>query len=185
MLLDRFPRFHARNKRKEQLESQVDGNSNTDAGMESSVDFYDVLQQPQPLMFNNGVDSKMMDNDDDVISMDMFVRTPISTPMDTQPQYSGSGLGGPAGLAQPRPPFPPYLRSRARQNTTSSLSSSVSDFHAGSNSGSGWNPVSYAGVSGSGSFTPRFLTLLMEVYQNVCSDPTVTPFDTNNPPSGI
>lgn len=187
MLLDRFPRFHTRNKRKEQLESQVECDSNTGTGTrtESGVECYDVLQQPQPLVFNNGVDGKMMDNDDDVISMDMFVRTPISTPMDAHPQYGSSGLNGPAGLSQPQPPFPPYLRSRARQNTASSLSSSVSDFHIGSNSGSGWNPASYASVSGSGSFTPGFLTLLMEVYQSVCSDPTVTPFDTSNPPSGI
>ncbi|CAR28444.1 hypothetical protein ZYGR_0S00740 [Zygosaccharomyces rouxii] len=186
MLLDRFPRFHTKNKRKEQLELQVDGNNNTEVGMESGIDSYEVLQQPQPLMFNSGVDEKMMDNDDDVISMDPFVRTPISTPMDTQPQFNGSGLGGPTGVGQPQPPFPPYLRTRGRQNTTSSLSSSISDFHAGANSGSGWNSVSsHSGVSGSGSFTPQFLALMLEVYQNVCSDPTVTPFDSNNPPSGI
>ena len=31
----------------------------------------------------------------------------------------------------------------------------------------------------------QFMNLLIETYQFLCSDPTITPFDTNNPPSGI
>lgn len=33
--------------------------------------------------------------------------------------------------------------------------------------------------------TKQFVSLLMEIYQLLSSDPTVTPFDTTNPPSGI
>lgn len=186
MLLDRFPRFHARSKRKEQQD-----NSNSDSkevtATEEGNGFYENLQHTQPLMFDNSVDNKMMDDDDDMISVDMSVRTPISTPMDMQNQYGGNGLAGAAGIAQPQPlpPLPPYLRLSGRQNTVTSLSSSISDFHAGSNSGSGWNPAMSAGVNESGNFTSSFLRLLMEVYQNICSDPTLTPFDSSSPPSGI
>lgn len=189
MLLDRFHRFHVRNRRKEEIEPEVDTSVNGEM-KRSNSDCYDVLQQPQPLLFNNGIDGEMADNDD-VISMDPFVRTPISTPMDSQPPGSsfGGGSGGGSGSIS-QPPFPPFLRSRGRQNTTTSLSSSISDFHAtsGSNCSSGWNPVVSAqqpNLNGSKNFTPQFLKLIMKVYQNVCSDPTVTPFDTNNPPSGI
>ncbi|KAK5781543.1 hypothetical protein RI543_001092 [Arxiozyma heterogenica] len=31
----------------------------------------------------------------------------------------------------------------------------------------------------------QFINLLIDTYQVLCSDPTITPFDTNNPPSGI
>ena len=37
----------------------------------------------------------------------------------------------------------------------------------------------------SNSLTKQFISLLMEIYQLLSSDPTVTPFDTTNPPSGI
>lgn len=169
MLLDRFPKFHGKSRRKDEMESQ-------EIEVEPAVpraECYEVVQ-PQPLRLSCD-DEEMVDGDDDVISMDLFVRTPISTPMDT----TGDGEAG-TGMAGP--PFPPYLRTRGRQNTASSLSSSVSDFHGGAM----WAPVVAPNpVSGSGNFTQQFLQLMMDVYMNVCSDPTVTPFDTVNPPSGI
>ncbi|SJM86005.1 uncharacterized protein ZBIST_2593 [Zygosaccharomyces bailii] len=169
MLLDRFPKFHGKGRRKDETESQE---MKAEPAV-ASTEFYNVVQ-PQPLRMHCD-DEEMVDGDEDVISMDLFVRTPISTPMDVAGDgESGTGMAG--------PPFPPYLRTRARQNTASSLSSSISDFHGGSL----WGPVMAPNpVSGSGNFTPQFLQLMMEVYTNVCSDPTVTPFDTVNPPSGI
>lgn len=71
-----------------------------------------------------------------------------------------------------------------RHDSMSSLASSVSEFGYAN-----MRPQSAASNCGGGafnaSFTPRFVSLLSEVYVQVCSDPTITPFDSNNPPSGI
>ncbi|CCF56473.1 hypothetical protein KAFR_0B01740 [Kazachstania africana CBS 2517] len=66
----------------------------------------------------------------------------------------------------------PYLN-KTFQNSSSSLASSVSDFSV------------VRQHQRTSVFTPQFVNLLMEIYGFICSDPTITPFDITNPPSGI
>lgn len=74
-------------------------------------------------------------------------------------------------------PFQPYVDfNRNRQNSNSSLASSVSDFQG---SGRVSSNINY------NSFSPLFIMVLMEMYQLACLDPTVTPFDSGCPPAGI
>lgn len=136
------------------------------------------IEQPQPMQYGDYEDLRDL-------------HTPMMTPVNgiiTNNNVNG-GLGFKNGKSMaPIAPLPPYLTSsRTRQNSNSSLASSVSDF-----------PMNYSlrqqalsntplnGVSGgNANFTPQFINLLMEAYQVICMDPTVTPFDTVNPPSAI
>lgn len=60
--------------------------------------------------------------------------------------------------------------------STTSLASSVnSDYTL---------PINTPNIN-SNKLTKQFVSLLMEIYQLLSSDPTITPFDTTNPPSGI
>ncbi|SCU78164.1 LAME_0A03532g1_1 [Lachancea meyersii CBS 8951] len=71
-------------------------------------------------------------------------------------------------------PIMPYMyMNQKRQDSVASFTSSISDLP-----GSVRPPVPT-------SFPAQFLRLLMEVYQDICSDPTATPFDISNPPPGI
>lgn len=118
-----------------------------------------------------------------MISIDPRVHTPLpSTPVTGGPSFFGQmknyNNNNSVEFGTNQPPYA-YMQ---RQNSVSSLASSVSDF------GGGYlrqQVVANAAVTGAGTFTVQFLSLLMEVYQRTCSDPTVTPFDTTNPPSGI
>lgn len=63
-----------------------------------------------------------------------------------------------------------------KPESCASLASSISDYPTSSgiiNNARNYNP------------SPKFLNLLLESYQLVCTDPKVTPFDTTNPPFGI
>ncbi|KAL3233646.1 hypothetical protein RNJ44_03686 [Nakaseomyces bracarensis] len=88
--------------------------------------------------------------------------------------------------------LPPYLNAnRTRQNSNSSLASSVSDFPMNTGYSLRKQALSNTPLNGSGSsngggqFSQQFISLLMEAYQVISMDPTVTPFDTMNPPSAI
>lgn len=68
----------------------------------------------------------------------------------------------------------PYLNNE-RCNSNSSLASSISESNF---------PLNYK-KKNSDSLSDVFVDLIMEIYQSISSDPTVTPFDPLNPPSGI
>lgn len=172
MLLDRFHRkfYHSRQKNSENAPSQDD--SMTDPNEDVLMD--DDVEQPIPMSVCGSGYPGYQGESGDMIYVDPSVQTPLAT---TPVGYGGrqemtDGLTG---------PFPPYLQMQGRQNSASSLASSISDFHGGLRQ----QAFANAAVSGSGNFTPQFMALLTEVYQAVCSDPTVTPFDTTNPPSAI
>ncbi|SCU77972.1 LAFA_0A04236g1_1 [Lachancea sp. 'fantastica'] len=84
-----------------------------------------------------------------------------------------NGVSTPVSTPSAQPIMPYMYMSQKRQDSVASFASSVSDLP-----GSTRPPVST-------SFSPQFLRLLMDVYQDICSDPTATPFDINNPPPGI
>ena len=135
----------------------------------------------------------------DTIVLDPRMQTPVHTPVNNILGYGSNLLSN--NMANnngndnynPTSFLPPYLtRSRADSNT--SLASSVSEFSGvlpQNNSSSLRQQLFYQGnmnMNEQGlteSFTPQFVKLIMEIYQLVCSDPTITPFDDNNPPSGI
>lgn len=170
MLLDRFHRkfYHSRHKNGANAESQDDIVMDTSEDVSMEVE----VQQPVPISICE--QSSQCGETGDMVYEDLDVQTPIAT----TPVRNGGRQDMVEGLTGP---FPPYLQTQGRQNSVSSLASSISDFHGGLRQ----QAFANATVGGSGTFTPQFMALLMEVYQTVCCDPTVTPFDTTNPPSAI
>ncbi|CAI4036857.1 hypothetical protein SMKI_16G1540 [Saccharomyces mikatae IFO 1815] len=167
MLLERLhKRLHAGSSRRAQ--ENKNNNCSPVSALPMQPEAQHQTEAPQPLLNCDY---------DDMIAFDRNLSTPVFTPVMTPINISGSNQTKNSENSY----FPPYLNvNRTRQNSASSLASSVSDFpqnikqHAIYNN----NPQF-------SSFTPQFVGLLLEVYQNTCSDPTVTPFDTANPPSGI
>lgn len=183
MLLDRFHRKFHHSKHRASNETggkdvSLNSNSSEDVTMVDDSMEVDTFQLSQPIpMTMDGETQRLYGQDmdfeenEEMIYVDPRVHTPVSTtPLNRQD--GGDALSG---------PFPPYLQMQGRQNSVSSLASSISDFHGGFRQ----HAFATAAVGGSGNFTPQFISLLMQVYQGVCSDPTVTPFDTTNPPSAI
>ncbi|CEP63561.1 Cip1p LALA0_S08e05402g [Lachancea lanzarotensis] len=84
-----------------------------------------------------------------------------------------NGVSTPVSTPSAQPIMPYMYMSQKRQDSVASFASSISDL-----------PGSVR-PSVSTSFSPQFVRLLMDVYQDICSDPTATPFDINNPPPGI
>ncbi|CAB4254391.1 similar to Saccharomyces cerevisiae YPL014W Putative protein of unknown function [Maudiozyma barnettii] len=77
---------------------------------------------------------------------------------------------------------------RARGGSVSSLTSSISDTYTYSNNftTSGNNSINNNGdISKYAILSNKFIDLIMNVYLNVSSDPTITPFDPTSPPAGI
>lgn len=136
----------------------------------------------------------------DAVVMDPRMQTPVHTPVNNILGYGSSILSNSMAnnnangndSYNPTSFLPPYL-TRSRADSSTSLASSVSEFSGvlTQNSSSLRQQLFYQGnmnVNEQGlteSFTPQFVKLIMEIYQLVCSDPTITPFDDNNPPSGI
>ncbi|SCU78679.1 LADA_0A06876g1_1 [Lachancea dasiensis] len=104
----------------------------------------------------------------------------INTHVDNLRGFVGvSGVSTPVTTPSAQPIVPYMFMNQKRQDSVGSFASSISDM-----------PYSQAGpsrssVSSAPTFSPQFMRLLMDVYQDVCSDPTATPFDTTNPPPGI
>ena len=72
-----------------------------------------------------------------------------------------------------------FYMNRARGTSTSSLASSVaSDSY-------NYSLSATAAAGYTDQLSDAFAALIMRVYQELCSDPTVTPFDTLQPPAGI
>ncbi|CCK70006.1 Cip1p KNAG_0D02570 [Huiozyma naganishii CBS 8797] len=98
------------------------------------------------------------------------------TPVSNGASSLASLMGAPTG---------PYFARDGDVNngSTTSLASSInSDFGESAYS----RMTNFNGASGATtSFTPQFTKLVNEIYQLVCSDPQVTPFDNCNPPSGV
>lgn len=170
MLLDRFHRkfYHSRHRSSGNAVNQDDGSKDEDEDVLMDVE----VQQPVPMSICG--QGCRFEETGEMVYVDPGVQTPVAT----TPVGYGGRQDVPDGLTGP---FPPYLQMQDRQNSVSSLASSISDFHGGLRQ----QAFANAAVSGSGNFTPQFMALLMEVYQNVYCDPTVTPFDTTNPPSAI
>ena len=105
-------------------------------------------------------------------STDPRMRTPVMTPVGTAIPYSQQ--------QQQSTFLPPYIANRARQNSNVSLASSISEYP-----NSLRQQVATTTAINNATFTEPFMALLLEVYQSICSDPTMTPFDSFNPPSGI
>ncbi|SCV99986.1 LAFE_0B06898g1_1 [Lachancea fermentati] len=87
------------------------------------------------------------------------------------------GVSTPIMTPTTQPMIPYMYMNQRKQGSVSSLASSVSDLQ--------FVPSNAARPANGSPFTQQFIRLMMDVYQEVCSDPTVTPFDTANPPSGI
>lgn len=81
----------------------------------------------------------------------------------------------------------PHLSIYMNRNNTgsvSSLSSTISDNNNYNYSFSN-NYTNKSFENNYSNFSSEFIDLIMSVYQNISCDPTVTPFDTLNPPTGI
>lgn len=103
----------------------------------------------------------------------------------------GTPLGTPGGVSTPTeqvnfnnlqwfeqgPPNPPRC---GRTASTSSIASSVSNFSCANN-----NEFSYSQFASNYKLTDLFEKLLMETYLNYQMNPTITPFNENNPPYGV
>lgn len=182
MLLDRFHRkfYHSKHRADGQTTGReiIMDDDSEDVTMVDDSTEAECLQLSQPVPMGAGGQGRCFrraefefEEGEEMIYVDPRVHTPVATtPVNRHDM--GEGQNG---------PFPPYLQTQGRQNSVSSLASSISDFHGGFRS----HALATASVGGSGSFTPQFISLLMQVYQGLCSDPTVTPFDTTNPPSAI
>ena len=83
-------------------------------------------------------------------------------------------------VTQSVPPF--YSR---RHDSVSSLASSISELPYSTRPSTATNGMAPNPAPAPAPFSQQFVSLLLEMYLQVCSDPTITPFDTNNPPSGI
>ncbi|QLL31730.1 hypothetical protein HG536_0B05960 [Torulaspora globosa] len=177
MLLDRFHRkfYHSKHRTSPEVGSSEDVTMVDDSMEADSFQ----LSQPVPVTAGNRHGESLglygqgqeFEESEEMMYVDPGVHTPVSTtPLNRQEDVEG--LGG---------SFPPYLQMQGRQRSVSSLASSVSDFHGGLRH----QAFATAAAGGAGSFTPQFLSLLLQVYQDLSSDPTVTPFDKTNPPSAI
>ncbi|AJV92533.1 RNA-binding protein Cip1 [Saccharomyces cerevisiae] len=167
MLLERLhKRLHAGSSRRSQ--ENKDKNCKPEDALPIQPEAQHQTQDPQPLLncdYN------------DMIAFDRNLSTPVFTPVMTPINNSSSNQAKSSDASY----FPPYLNAnRTRQNSASSLASSVSDFAQNFKQHTFYNNNAQFT-----SFTPQFVGLLLEVYQNTCSDPTITPFDSTNPPSGI
>ncbi|CAI4053575.1 hypothetical protein SKDZ_16G2520 [Saccharomyces kudriavzevii ZP591] len=131
--------------------------------------------QPEPQHQTQGPQPLLACEYDDMIAFDRSLSTPVYTPVTTPINSSNQTKNSENSYF---PAFP--NASRTRQNSSSSLASSVSDFPQNFKQHALYNNNSQIT-----SFAPQFVGLLIEIYQNTCSDPTITPFDTANPPSGI
>ena len=103
--------------------------------------------------------------------------TPVNHSTSNMYTHTQPGLGNNNNISSN--PAASFYLNRARGNSTSSLASSVAS--------DSYN-YSYAATAASGytdDLSPAFSELIMRVYQELCSDPTVTPFDTLQPPAGI
>lgn len=132
------------------------------------------IEQPQPI---HGEYEDMRD-----------LHTPVMTPVNGL--ITNNNVNGALnfkGKSLVTPHLPPYLiSSRTRQNSNSSLASSVSDFPLSTGFSLRQQALSNTPLNGSGGqFSQQFISLLMEAYQVISMDPTVTPFDVMNPPSAI
>lgn len=85
------------------------------------------------------------------------------------------------------PHLAPYLiSSRTRQNSNTSLASSVSEMPGAAAVAPSLRQQALSNTPlGGQQFSPQFVALLMEAFQVIAMDPTVTPFDSANPPSAI
>ncbi|SCU81176.1 LANO_0B02212g1_1 [Lachancea nothofagi CBS 11611] len=92
---------------------------------------------------------------------------------------SQNGVSTPVSTPSTQPIMPYMYMNQKRQDSVASFASTISDM---SYSQPGPNKNNASSVS---SFSTQFVRLLMDVYQDICSDPTATPFDTTNPPPGI
>ncbi|CAI4053301.1 hypothetical protein N7582_005689 [Saccharomyces uvarum] len=173
MLLERLhKRLHASSSKRSQENKDKGCTLDGTLPVQPEPQHQNHNQEPQPLLNYDY---------DDMIAFDRNVSTPVFTPVMTPINNGSSNQSKHSANSY----FPPFLNNsnsnnRTRQNSASSLASSVSDFHQSFKQQAVYNSNSQAT-----SFTPQFVGLLIEVYQDTCSDPTITPFDTTNPPSGI
>ncbi|SCU98044.1 LAMI_0F12728g1_1 [Lachancea mirantina] len=118
-----------------------------------------------------GTSGREIDHDAASSRRDLNINTQLA-------QMSAFGQHTPVMTPTMQPINPYVYMNNRRQDSVASLASSVSD-------------VSHLPATAPRSqlngapFTNHFVALLMDAYQDVCSDPTVTPFDALNPPSGI
>ncbi|QLQ79244.1 hypothetical protein HG537_0B05910 [Torulaspora globosa] len=162
MLLDRFHRkfYHSKQRTSDEVEDSED-----------ITMVEDVMELSQPVPLTAARESVGVYGEDQEFDEMMYVDPGVHTPVSTTPLNRQEGLEG---------SFQPYLQMQERQRSVSSLASSVSDFQGGLR-----QQAFATAAGGAGSFTPQFISLLMQVYQDLSSDPTVTPFDSTNPPSAI
>ena len=76
-------------------------------------------------------------------------------------------------------------RNNTNNSSVSSLTSTISDNNSNYYSYSNNYTNNKSFDNNLYNFTKEFIDLIMSIYQNLSSDPTITPFDTLNPPTGI
>lgn len=109
-----------------------------------------------------------------MVWIDPRVSTPLDTPAPT-PTNNNNNINNNINKFFSAP----FHHNTTRNNSNTSLASSINSDFGYSNS----NNVNL--FNSSDNFTPAFMKLLLSTYQDVSTDPRITPFDTTNPPSGI
>ncbi|SMN19109.1 similar to Saccharomyces cerevisiae YPL014W Putative protein of unknown function [Maudiozyma saulgeensis] len=86
----------------------------------------------------------------------------------------------------PQQPHVSIYMNRTHNGSVSSLTSSIGDTYTYSNNFTTTNANSTTNdISNYAILSNKFTDLIMDVYLNVSSDPTITPFDPTSPPVGI
>lgn len=117
--------------------------------------------------------------DEDIVMKDPL-GTPIGTPTGVQTptdqvNFNNLQWFNEQGGGAPNPPR------YGRTASTSSIASSVSNFSTNNNN----NDFSYSNFASHYKLTDLFEKLLMDTYLNYQMNPTITPFNENNPPYGV
>lgn len=141
-------------------EYNITASSSVDIVSEKMGIEHDNIRNTKPKPFSKQLNLNTDASTWYVLEQQQQVSTPVMTPVN----QSG----------------PPHIYTN-RHGSMSSLASSVSELGYSNGRPSTANNISSIPAP----FTPQFVSLLLEVYLQVCSDPTVTPFDSSNPPSGI
>ncbi|KAM3165338.1 hypothetical protein ACU8KH_00138 [Lachancea thermotolerans] len=161
MLLERFhSKLHG---------SRLSRHSNSKSRSKCDADAQPVQNIADDLMTGDG----MSDSDAYASMRELQISTQLCEPRSGTPL---NGVSTPVMTPVMQPIMPYMYGNQKRQDSVASFASSISDMPG---------PARTATTPLPTTFSTQFVKMLMEVYQDICSDPTATPFDASNPPSGI
>ncbi|CUS49609.1 LAQU0S24e00232g1_1 [Lachancea quebecensis] len=161
MLLERFHnKLHG---------SRLSRHSNSKSRSKCDVNAQPAQDLTEDLMTGDGVS----DSDAYASMRELQINTQFCEPRGGTPL---NGVSTPVMTPVMQPIMPYMYGNQKRQDSVVSFASSISDMPG---------PARTATTPLPTTFSTQFVKMLMEVYQDICSDPTATPFDAANPPSGI